>query len=87
MIPFLLLQSLDLLTTLTFLGMGVAEANPIVSSALRFGITGLVVVKALCGAIGWWAWRRGHSLRVATWAYAGVVGWNLFIVGVREVGR
>jgi hypothetical protein len=79
---FILLQCLDLLTTLVFLNKGIAEGNPIVHWALSLtGVpwVGITVTKTIAGLIGQYCYTRGrvNLLRLANIGYFLVVSWNL----------
>ncbi len=75
------LQVLDLMTTVAFLLHGIREANPLVRVALDtpHPLEGLVAVKILAVALGfycWWAGRERLLLRMNI-LFALVVAWNL----------
>jgi hypothetical protein len=79
---FILLQCLDLLTTLVFISRGLTEGNPIVHWALYFtGVpwVGMVLMKLVASLIGLYCYTNGrvNLLRRANMAYSLVVGWNL----------
>jgi hypothetical protein len=61
---FIFLQVCDLLTTVIFLSMGVAEGNPLVRLALEAArscpAVGLLAVKAAALGCGWYAWSSGR---------------------------
>jgi hypothetical protein len=89
---FILLQCLDVITTLVFLSKGVKEGNPLVSWALsnaRAPWAGLVVTKLIAAFIGQYCYRSGRMtlLRRANAGYSLVVGWNLLSIAVAAVGR
>jgi hypothetical protein len=80
---FIFLQAADLATTVVTLRLGGVEKNPLIQFFLTVGpVLGLVLAKvvvlliaAACAAGG-----RQRPLRCANAAFAGVVGWNLFII-------
>ena len=82
-LQFAYLQSLDVMTTLSFLLAGVQEANPMVKVAMRFGgspLAGLIAVKlgalilaAICLQSG-----RLKLLQRVNWFFAVLVAWNMF---------
>jgi len=79
---FIVLQCLDVLTTLIFLNHGMAEGNPVVRWALTRACApwvGLTVSKLVAAMIGQYCWRSGRItlLRRANAGYSFVVGWNL----------
>ena len=89
---FILLQCLDVLTTLVFLRHGMAEGNPLVSWALsnaRAPWVGLVVSKLIAALIGQYCYRSGrfNLLRRANAGYSLVVGWNLVAIAAAVVAR
>jgi hypothetical protein len=80
---FILLQILDIATTLVVLAMGGRETNPIVQHFMTVGpVAGLVISKltvtAIAAAIV--ALRRNRGLRLANVAFTGVVAWNFTII-------
>jgi hypothetical protein len=79
---FIGLQLLDGLTTMLFLGHGVAEANPLIRAALGHSATpavGLAMAKLAGVALAALAWRTGRQrlLWVVNVVFAGCVFWNL----------
>jgi hypothetical protein len=76
---FLLLQLLDLLTTLAAFGVGAFEVNPLVASlTVHFGqIRGVMMSKLI--AVLLMLGVRQH-LWIANLVYIGVVCWNLIVV-------
>jgi hypothetical protein len=89
LIQFVFLQICDLLTTLAFLSLGVAEANPLVRLALAAArgnpATALLAVKAGALAIGWYTWKSGRLrlLSRINLLFAVCVVWNLIAIAVR----
>lgn len=76
------LQLLDLLTTLTFLRVGVAEANPFVTSAIAVMGSpwlGMLFIKAVAAILAVYCLfgKRFQTLRRANWFFAGLIVWNL----------
>lgn len=89
---FILLQCLDLLTTLVFLSKGLTEGNPIVHWALSLtGVPwiGMIVTKLIAGLIGQYCYtrRRVNLLRLANMGYSLVVGWNLIGITATLLSR
>ena len=87
LLQFTGLQILDALTTLWFLGHGVAEANPVVRWALAWigqPAVALAAVKAAGFAPALWAWRSGRHglLRRINLLFAACVAWNLAALAV-----
>jgi hypothetical protein len=79
---FIVLQCLDVLTTLIFLSKGMAEGNPLMGLALSTSHApwlGLTVSKMIAVIIGQYCYRSGRLrlLRRANAGYSVVVGWNL----------
>ncbi len=89
LISYVFLQICDLLTTLAFLSLGVAEANPLVRLALAESrgnpAAALFAVKAGALAVGWYTWRSGRLrlLNRINLLFAVCVAWNLFAIAVR----
>jgi hypothetical protein len=89
---FIVLQCLDVFTTLVFLSRGVPEGNPLVSWALAHAHApwlGLVATKLVAAFIGQYCYRSGRMtlLRRANAGYSLVVGWNLFAIGAAAFGH
>lgn len=88
LVAFICLQVLDGLTTLLFLGRGVAEGNPLVRAALHASQTGpalpLVAVKLAGIAVALYAYRSGRlkMLRRINVLFALCVAWNLVAVAM-----
>jgi hypothetical protein len=83
---FIVLQCLDVLTTLVFLSKGMDEGNPLVHWAISNAHApwiALVVTKSIAALIGQYCYRSGRMtlLRRANAVYSLVVGWNLFAIG------
>jgi hypothetical protein len=76
------LQVLDLLTTMAFLLHGVQEGNPLVRWSMHLTanpLGGLVAVKMIAVALGFYCWRLGRSkllVRINI-LFALIVTWNL----------
>jgi hypothetical protein len=82
---FIVLQCLDVLTTLIFLSHGMSEGNPVVSWTLSHAHApwvGLVASKLMAALIGQYCYRKGRItlLRRANAGYSLVVGWNLVAI-------
>ena len=89
---FILLQCLDLLTTLVFISKGMTEGNPIVHWALSLtGVpwVGLVVTKLLAALVGQYCYTSGRMniLRRANVGYSLVVGWNLIGIAAAIIAQ
>lgn len=89
LIQFICLQICDLLTTLIFLSLGVAEANPLVRLALgaarEHPAAVLTAVKLAGIVLGCYAWRSGRRrlLSRINILFAACVAWNLVAIAVR----
>jgi hypothetical protein len=82
---FAYLQILDLLTTMAFLMLGVAEANPIVVFAMSVApnrFWGLVAAKLAAMMLGLYCWIAGRerTLGRINILFAVVVVWNLWAI-------
>lgn len=87
---FVVLQCLDVLTTLLFLSKGIQEGNPLLSWALPFAHApwmGLVAAKLLATFIGFYFYYQGKfaALRLANMGYSLIVGWNLLTIAMAAV--
>lgn len=85
LIEFVSLQVFDLLSTLLFLGRGVAEANPLMRLAIAGSpIWGLAVPKAAAVLLALYAWRSGRTrlLRRINLLFTLCVLWNLAVLAV-----
>ncbi len=83
LVSFIVLQVLDLGTTLAVLAMGGMESNPLVASLMTLGpFRGLVVAKALVialAAVGC-VMGRERALRLVNLVFTAVVVSNLSII-------
>jgi hypothetical protein len=82
-LTFIILQILDLLTTLWFTHFGLREGNPVVMWLTSFTssfTTGVILIKLWAIAMGWIAWRTHNTLffRLTNAFFALVVLWNIF---------
>jgi hypothetical protein len=89
---FVVLQCLDLLTTLVFMHQGTAEGNPLLLWILPHATApwiGLVIVKALAILIALYCYRNGRikALRLANTGYSLMVGWNLTAIAAAVIAR
>ena len=76
---FLLLQLLDLLTTLAAFGVGAFELNPVVASlTAHFGRVGGVVMSKLIAVLLMLGVRK--RLWIVNLVYIGVICWNVIVV-------
>jgi len=76
---FILLQVLDLITTLIAFHYGAFEVNPLVARLTTyFGATGGVLASKVAAVLI--AWRVRRLLWVVNLFYLGVVGWNMIVV-------
>lgn len=83
LILFILLQAADFATTVAAINFGGAEQNPLVAHMMGFGgINGLLLAKVIALAIGGAAAAAGKNrgIRVANFAFAAIVVWNLSII-------
>jgi len=88
LILFSYFQLLDLLTTVGFLIHGAKEGNPLVRFALLAApnpLVGLVIVKIVAMAIGFYCWRlrRQQLLGRINVLFGALISWNMcaLIVG------
>jgi hypothetical protein len=89
---FVVLQCLDVLTTLIFLSKGVAEGNPLLSWTLSYAHApwmGLIAAKLMATFIGYYCYRKGRitALRLANVGYFLIVGWNLITIAASAITR
>ena len=80
---FILLQLLDMATTLVVLAMGGRETNPIIQHFMTVGpVAGLIISKLAVTAIAvaGVAFKRYRGIRLANFAFTGVVAWNFTII-------
>ena len=81
---FFVLQLLDVLTTLIFRSMGLAETNPLVGHLMdQFGtLGGLLIVKTVAIAIGLACQMASHPgfVRKINWVYAAIVAINFLTI-------
>jgi hypothetical protein len=89
---FILLQCLDVLTTVMFLGKGVAEGNPVMAWSMSIAHgpwVGLILAKLAAALIGQYCYRTGRMplLRRANAGYSLVVGWNLIAIAAGALAR
>ena len=87
---FVILQCLDVLTTMAFLHRGVNEGNPLmgwVLSSTQAPWAGLLVTKLIAAVIGLYCYRSGRMtlLKRANIGYSLVVGWNLVAIAAMSV--
>jgi hypothetical protein len=83
MLLFIALQALDFITTVTAIGMGGGETNPVVRYVLGYGtVPGLALVKftavgiALLGTY----FGKHNGVRKANVAFSCIVIWNTIII-------
>lgn len=80
---FILLQVLDVATTLIALAMGGCENNPIVAHVMVLGpLSGLVVSKILAIgiAVAGTFLNKERGIRRANIAFCGIVAWNVSVI-------
>lgn len=81
---FILLQALDVATTLAALSLGAVENNPLVGQFMALGpVQGLLLTKTiviLIAAAGTLLGRT-NGIKLANMAFAGVVVWNMTVIG------
>jgi len=80
---FVILQILDLITTLWFTHFGLREGNPLVLWLTHFApnfTAGLFLIKAWAIGMGWIAKRAGHPMffYITNPLFAFVVLWNMY---------
>ena len=85
-ITFVVLQVLDLLTTLAAFRVGAFEVNPLVAHLTTlFGpVGGLVCSKLIALLLAWWVRKR---LWMVNLFYAGIICWNLYVLVVLTGAR
>jgi hypothetical protein len=85
-ITFVVLQVLDLLTTLAAFRVGAFEVNPIVAHLTTlFGpVGGLVCSKLIALLLAWWVRKR---LWVVNLFYTGIICWNVYVLVVLSGAR
>ena len=78
-ITFVVLQVLDLLTTLAAFRVGAFEVNPLVAHLTTlFGpVGGLVCSKLIALLLAWWVRKR---LWLVVLFYAGIICWNVYVL-------
>jgi hypothetical protein len=89
---FVVLQALDLATTLLFLARGVAEGNPLLTMALPYAHepwVGLVAAKLAATLIGFYCYRSGRIrvVRLANVGYFLIVAWNLATIAATSLAH
>jgi hypothetical protein len=80
---FILLQFLDIATTLVVLALGGRENNPIIQHLMTVGpMAGLVISKliVIAIAVAGIALGKSRGLRLANVAFAGIVAWNVTVI-------
>jgi len=80
---FIILQALDVVSTLAGLRIGAAEQNPLVSQIMSLGpVSGLLLSKIIVVGIASLAvWmQKFKGIHLANLAFAGVVVWNFSII-------
>ncbi len=85
-ITFVVLQVLDLLTTLAAFRVGAFEVNPLVAHLTTlFGpVGGVVCSKLIALLLAWWVRKR---LWVVNLFYAGIICWNVYVLVVLTRAR
>ena len=89
---FVILQCLDILTTLIFLHQGTAEGNPLLVWAIprmHAPWVGLAAAKLTALLIGLYCYRNGRikALRLANTGYSVMVGWNLTAIAAAVIAH
>jgi hypothetical protein len=80
---FSFLQLVDLGTTVAVLRLGGVEENPLVKALMVFGpVAGLILAKVITLALGAGCFlsTKPRALRLANFAFAGIIVWNLSII-------
>jgi hypothetical protein len=85
-----ILQCLDVLTTLIFLSKGVNEGNPLINWVLPLTHApwiGLLAAKLTATLLGVYCYRSGRitTLRLANAGYFLIVGWNLVTIAATAI--
>lgn len=86
---FLVLQVLDLATTLLGLQLGLAEASPAVRLMMKIGpVAGMLLAKAIAIALlGLCLWlRKPHTIRKANYFFFALVIWNSLLISGKIAG-
>ena len=85
-VTFVVLQVLDLLTTLAAFRVGAFEVNPIVAHLTTlFGpVGGLVCSKLIALLLAWWVRKR---LWMVNLFYTGIICWNVYVLVVLSGAR
>ena len=85
-ITFVVLQVLDLLTTLAAFRVGAFEVNPLVAHLTTlFGpVGGLVCSKLIALLLAWWVRKR---LWMVNLFYTGIICWNVYVLVVLTGAR
>ena len=85
-ITFVVLQVLDLLTTLAAFRVGAFEVNPLVAHLTTlFGpVGGVICSKLIALLLAWWVRKR---LWVVNLFYAGIICWNVYVLVVLTRAR
>ncbi len=86
---FLVLQVLDLATTLLGLQLGLAEASPAVRLMMKIGpVAGILLAKTIAIALlGLCIWlQRPRTIRRANYFFVALVIWNSLLVSARVAG-
>lgn len=86
----MILQCLDVLTTLIFLSKGVTEGNPVIKWMLPMTHApwiGLVAAKLTATLLGVYFYRKGrvNTLRLANAGYFLIVAWNLTAIAASAI--
>ena len=81
---FILLQLMDVATTIVALNLGAAEQNPVIGRLMALGpIPGLIMSKLVVIGLAalFLTWGKTRALRLANVAFGLIVTWNLTIIG------
>jgi hypothetical protein len=81
---FILLQLMDVATTIVALNFGAAEQNPLIGRFMALGpILGLITSKLVVIALAalFLTWGKTRALRLANVAFGLIVTWNLTMIG------
>jgi len=82
---FVVLQSLDVVTTLIGLRMGAVEGSTFIGALISHlgPVSGLIVSKMIASLIlvGAVMLGRARLILFTNWWFTGIVGWNLLIIG------
>ena len=74
---------MDIVTTITALALGGTENNPLIAHLMAWGpVSGLILSKLMVTVVALTAafLRKDRGLRVANFAFSGIVAWNVSVI-------